>query len=120
MDPPRTERLVPDNVSFAIGRLEAALAARQPELTDNAALRQIFDSGEEVVQRFSDEGYEWRTLQPHERYTEDLQKFFLPFGRVTPDDPLVLLEPALLKDGKLARLGRVRAGKEAAGGVARN
>lgn len=95
----------PAELWLAVRRLEAALETGDgPDVAETA---------QEVVQRFAEEGYTWRTLQSGERYEGELRRMFQPFGRVDPDDRLVLLEPALLRHGVLIKPGRVRAAKDA-------
>ena len=108
-DPPPPPE--PMNLWFAIRQLEATLKS-QKQNADDPALHELVDTSDEVVQRFVDEGYEWKTPALGEVYSDDLRKLFRPFGRVNPNDHLILLEPALLKKGKLIKSGCVRSGEK--------
>jgi hypothetical protein len=108
VSPPPNEQ--PINLLLAIRRLETALADQERNRSaDDATLRELIETSDEVIQCFGEEGYEWRTPLPSERYTKDLERLFRPFGLIDLDDRLVLMEPALLKNGKLIKSGCVRA-----------
>jgi hypothetical protein len=99
----------PVNLLLSIRLLEAALADQRRNAADEARLRELIDTSDEVVQFFVEDGYEWKTPLPDEHYTKDLEKLFRPFGQVGPEDRLVVMEPALLRNGKLIKAGCVRA-----------
>ena len=97
----------PTSLYEAIGRLDALLTS------GNNDGQELKAASEEVVQRFQDEGFEWRTLPEETRYDAATVCLFDSFGHIEKGHSIKTLRPALLRDGVLKKRGLVRREREA-------
>ena len=101
----------PSSLFESIGRLGALLAS---ENSDNQELKA---AGHEIVQRFQDEGFEWRTLPEEARYDTTTFRLFDSFGHIETGHSIKTLRPALLRHGVLKKRGLVRRVRPSKGGA---
>jgi hypothetical protein len=95
----------PLSVYEALGTLRAALQQK------NVNHQEVCDVAEELLQRFEDEGFEWKVVEEGTPYDESLNAYFQKAGVIEPGQQVRTLREALLRKGVLIRpglIGRIR------------
>ena len=95
----------PLGVYEAVGALESSLLRAQ------ADHEELPEAAQELLQRFRDEGFEWRQAPPDARFDGELEAAFRPYGLLEPGDPVATRKPALFRHGKLLIRGILSARK---------
>lgn len=92
----------PLSVFEAIEHLACALGR------EDIDLQEVRDIGQEIIQRYQDEGFEWKTVEEGAPYDETTAQLFNTFGHIEPGQPVKTLQPALLRKGVLKKRGLLR------------
>jgi hypothetical protein len=82
--------------------LASALARDPIDLEDLASISR------ELVQRFEDEGFEWKVAASGSAYERAIERDFDTFGHVAPSQPVKTLHAALFRNGVLKKRGLVQ------------
>ncbi len=99
---PPEEAREPIAVYEAIAQFSSALR-RDP--MDPHELREI---AEDLLQRFENEGFEWKLVEEGAPYHTAIREDFDSFGLIEPGEPVTTLRAALLRHGLLKKRGLVR------------
>jgi hypothetical protein len=93
---------LPGTVSAALSDLHAQLAGSKETPAD------LRDSVEELLQRFEDDGYEWKSVEPGTPFDEALKEDFETFGLIETGQPVRTRRAALRRRGELVQKGELR------------
>lgn len=96
------EEQEPISVYEAIGAFSWALRRHQ---VDPQELRDI---AEELLQRFQDEGFEWKVVEDGAPYQATIKHDFDTFGHLEPGQPVTTVHAALRRHGVLKQRGLLR------------
>lgn len=99
---PPGEAREPIAVYEAIAQFSSALR-RVP--MDPHEFREI---AEDLLQRFENEGFEWKVVEEGAPYHAAIREDFDSFGLIEPGEPIATLRAALLRHGLLKKRGLVR------------
>jgi hypothetical protein len=94
--------LLPGLVCAALADLRTQLAG------SNGTPPDLRDSVEELLQRFEDDGYEWKTIAADTPFDETMKEDFDTFGVIVPGQPVRTRRAALRHRGQLVRKGELR------------
>ena len=92
----------PISVYQVIGSLDHALHQNN---VDSAEVRDLV---EELLQRFGDEGFEWREVDGGTPYSEAMERHFDTFGHIEVGQPVKTLRAALLQLGAVKKRGQLQ------------
>jgi hypothetical protein len=91
------------------GPLCAALADLRRQLDSSEKTpADLRDSVEELLQRFEEDGYEWKSITANTPFEESMKEDFNTFGLIEPGQPVRTRRAALRHQGQLVRKGELR------------
>jgi hypothetical protein len=91
------------------GQVWASLADLRTQLAcADGAVDDLHDSVEELLQRFEDDGYEWKAIPAHTPFAEAMKEDFETVGLIGPGQPVRMRRAALRYRGQLLRKGELR------------
>lgn len=98
-----------EQTSALSGPLCAVLADLRGQLDSSGSTpADLRDSVEELLQRFEDDGYEWKTVTANTPFEESMKEDFSTFGLIEPGQPVRTRRAALRRRGELVRKGELR------------
>ena len=107
LDSPR-KREAPDFGPHPFGAYETVHLLSSALARDPIDPEELTSIGRELVQRFEDEGFEWKVVASGAAYGPAIERDFDTFGHVAPNQSVKTLRAALFRDGALKRRGLVR------------
>jgi hypothetical protein len=90
------------------GAIWAALSRLQPELAGGRSTQDLREAGEELFQRFQENGYEWQSIARGTPYAVEMAATFDVFGTVAPGQPVRTQRRAITRHGQVIHKGELR------------